>query len=373
MQALQLGAGLEPERKKRHPKALRKGELPASFRESKIGETQYFLAELHGIPQAKVGPLPGLRQVGSVETVIGRAAQIAQTPQRRKAQAMVAAKALRGEDVADVAERQLMITMMDSDPVTRLCGAYGYWQATGATHASLPILKQGVQSKDVEQFELSATCLAHMGPTGLREVQPWLGSAEDDEANAKTRRAAKSMTVIVHGTFARNGAWYKPGGSFHTYIKNHVYADVYSGQDHFFWSGRYSDAARRAAAKKLVDWCAKHPATTYRFLAHSHGANVVNLATGLGLGACTLVHLSPPVHRKYMPDMSKVSSGRFFTIRPRVDPVVFVDGGAQDYRNTPVASFERMRICAAWGHSTSHEKKHWQKKNIPPFVKQVCP
>ena len=35
------------------------------------------------------------------------------------------------------------------------------------------------------------------------------------------------MTVIIHGTFAKNSDWYKPGGDFHQYIKNQVYSDVY--------------------------------------------------------------------------------------------------------------------------------------------------
>ena len=30
-------------------------------------------------------------------------------------------------------------------------------------------------------------------------------------------------------------------------------------------------------------------------------------------------------------------------------------------------------ICAAFGHSTSHKRKHWKKKNVSKFVKKVCP
>ena len=164
------------------------------------------------------------------------------------------------------------------------------------------------------------------------------------------------------------------GGDFHTYIKRNVYPDVYSGRDYFFWSGKYSHARRRDAARKLVSWVNDHPAKTLRLIAHSHGANVVNIATRMGLRACTLIHLSPPVRPEYMPDISNVSSSRFFTVRPTIDVVVSIlDGSNQDYRKTPVASHEGRVRCADFGHSSSHYKRRWIQKDIPEKVKQVCP
>jgi hypothetical protein len=70
--------------------------------------------------------------------------------------------------------------------------------------------------------------------------------------------------------------------------------------------------------------------------------------------------------------MANVSSRRFFTIRPRIDLVVLLDRGQQDYRRTPVRKFEKRKICAFFGHSKSHSKKRWQKKKVSKLVRQVC-
>ena len=187
------------------------------------------------------------------------------------------------------------------------------------------------------------------------------------------------MTVIIHGTFAKNSAWYQPGGDFHEYIKNNVYSDVYSEPDFFFWSGRYAldDRALKniwsKAAKKLVSWCASHPTRKLRLIAHSHGNNVINMATQMNLPACTLVQLSPPVRAWNLPDMQRVSSDRFFNFHSRIDLVVKIDGGAQDYTGTSVASAATRRIVAFYGHSKPHEPDVWKNKNLPKPVKSVCP
>ena len=187
------------------------------------------------------------------------------------------------------------------------------------------------------------------------------------------------MTVIVHGTFAKDFPWYQPGGDFHEYIRTQVYPDVYSGQDFFFWSGRYALTENqlrriwRQAAKKLVSWEDAHPATTLRLIAHSHGINVVNLATQMGLQTCTLIQLSPPVRRDNLPDMQNVSSGSLFNIRSTIDLVVSLDGGFKTYQGTPVESAERRRIISFFGHSDSHDPDLWVSKNIPALVRTVCP
>ena len=73
-----------------------------------------------------------------------------------------------------------------------------------------------------------------------------------------------------------------------------------------------------------------------------------------------------------LPNMKNVSSRRIFNIHSTHDPVVFVDGGAQDYRGTGVSTFERRRIVSFFSHSDSHDKDRWKKKKIPKFVKTVC-
>ena len=374
LRALEFGAQLADTRQARYPEPLTPGRLPRSFTEERLGKAVPFFEALHGVaPPSRAAAEPGSRQIG--EIVVGRRAMgeyVLPTrtlnQQRRTAQAR-----RRGETNDDLAERQLILTMMDSEPLPRLCAAYAYWQATGASQVAMPILETGLGSDDQETFDVAAHALAKMGGTAARRTNRFVGDRQDDRPNSPELPPVASLTVLIHGTFAKNSEWYQPGGSFHTYIKNTVYPDLYSDDDFFFWSGRYSDTARRSAANKLVTWCAEHPASKLRLIAHSHGVNVVNLATTMGLQACTLIHLSPAVHDHYLPEPANVSSGRLFTIRSRIDLVVFIDGGAFDYRDTAVSGMERRRVVAFEGHSESHEQDRWEDKDVPDLVQTVCP
>jgi len=309
-----------------------------------------------------------------LKTRAGEVTDLVLTPQARKSVARSAMDRTQDRSVNDLAIRQLGLGMMDSDPVARCCAAYAYWLATGAD-AAIPVLDNAIDSEDEEERLVGAHCLAKVKPSRVRKLH---GTAEDDRPQTPINPLQNSMTVIIHGTFAKDADWYKPGGDFHTYVKGHVYPDVYSGDDFFFWSGRYArtDAGLatiwRQAANKLVSWCASHPAQTLRLIAHSHGNNVVNMATPR-IPTCTLIQLSPPVRDWNLPDMSTVSSSRFFNIHSRIDLVVKIDGGAQDYRGTSVASRESTKVIGTFGHGASHDAKKWSKKNVPQLVKTVCP
>ena len=324
-----------------------------------------------------------LRRLHGLEGAIPRAAETDRFVLEARARKTQAKEALRRggrESVHQVAVRQLAVAMLDKQPIPRACAAYAYWQSTGTTRTVIPILARSLESEDEEERSVAAHALVKVNP---RHVASLVGPKEDDlpaslvgPRSVGAMAAATSpsaMTVIIHGTFARHHDWYQPGGNFHTYIRNNVYADVYGGADFFFWSGRWSHPARVNAARKLVAWCALHPARSLRLISHSHGANVANLATAMGLRTGTLIHMSPPVHNRYMPNMTNVSCQTFFNVHPTIDLVVFIDGGVQTYQNTPVAGFEKWRKSASFGHSTSHEPARWQAKNIPQLVRTLCP
>jgi hypothetical protein len=365
IRSLDLGCELGATRKM----ALPPGRLPLPLREEKMGIAGPLLARLHGM-KAEVTPRAvGLREVGTLVTQVGEVDDFVLTTQARRKQAALARQRRKGERKDDLALQQLALALFDTVGVSRLCAAHAYWCATGARHVAIPILESGLESGDEDEFMVAAHSLRRIDPRRVRHLE---GGAKDDTANSPQNPPVPSMTVIIHGTFARDREWYKPGGSFHEYVRRNVFDDVYSGGDFFFWSGRYTHAARRSAANKLVSWCADHPADRLRLMAHSHGASVVSLALKKGLRACTLIHMSPPVHEKYLPEMANVSSGRLFTVRPKIDLVVLIDGGEQDYRGTPVEPHERRIRCAFFGHSKSHAPERWKKKGIPDKVRAVC-
>ena len=370
LQALQMGKEM-----KGRCKVPGKGKFPDQLSGERLGDfVRPMMMQLHGV-EASVRPVTkstvGASKVGKLQTAVGKMDDVVLTTQQRKYQSSIAQQRRSNETIEDAALRQLAIGMFDNQPVPRACSAYAYYQATGSDFAVIPVLEECLQSEDVDAFEVAAHCAFNVKKS---LVKPFEGTIQDDQPNSPALALVPSRTVIIHGTWAKKQDWYKPGGDFHTYILNNVYPDVYGDPDFFFWSGGYSHARRRDAANKLVSWVNHHPCGTLRLMAHSHGANVVNIATKMGLQACTLIHLSPPVRPEYLPDISNVSSGQFFTVRPTIDLVVSIlDGSDQDYSNTTVAMHETRIRCAFSGHSKCHDPGRWIAKDIPSKVTTVCP
>src|SRR5205823_131083 len=78
-----------------------------------------------------------------------------------------------------------------------------------------------------------------------RNLPPTGGTSETSEVG---------VSLMIHGTAAYTGTWWLVGGDFHTYIKNNVRPDLFSGHNTFWWSGRYSKKHREVSARRLVGW-----------------------------------------------------------------------------------------------------------------------
>ena len=356
---------------------LKAGQLPQALKSASISHTpaETLIKNLHSVSAVEPFKGTGIRNTGhDLILKSGKLADQVLTPKARKEICNKAIKKGKGESVEDLAIRQLGLSLVDSDPISRCCGAYAYWQATGA-EAAIPILTSGLNSEDEEEKIISAHCLAKID---LKHVKKMQGTAKDDEPQTPIQPVKNSMTIIVHGTFAKDSSWYKPDGDFHQYIKRNVYKDLYSDPDFFFWSGRYALTKTGLkniwgkAAQKLLSWCNSHPTKKLRIIAHSHGNNVVNMITRQ-IPSCTLIQLSPPVRDWNLPNMANVSSNTLFNIHSTIDLVVKIDGGKQDYQGTPVAQSERIKKISFFGHSDSHDPTLWKKKNVPQLVRSVCP
>lgn len=179
---------------------------------------------------------------------------------------------------------------------------------------------------------------------------------------------ADSITVIIHGTWATNGTWWRPRGDFYEYVKKDLRrADLYGGRDQFRWAGDNSDTVRRQAAVALRDWLAEHPAARVNVFAHSHGANVAMMATKAGANLDRLVMLSPPVRKDYFANWRRV--GAAFNIQANFDPVVGIARGGQSFaRAGAPRGVVKEKVLRANGHSASHEPKVWRKEKLASFV-----
>ena len=90
-------------------------------------------------------------------------------------------------------------------------------------------------------------------------------------ANAAQQR---SVWIIVHGTFAESGTWYRPGGHFYDACKKYLPRGT---EVLFFnWNGKNKHEERAKAGIDLADFITKNCCADDKIhlFGHSHGANV---------------------------------------------------------------------------------------------------
>ena len=249
----------------------------------------------------------------------------------------------------------ILVGLEDPDPLVQVAAACSLPHATedaGARELTVPRLARAAASGDDLLREVAATCLARQDPEN-EALRPLVGGP-------KLEQAAKPAhtSLIVHGTWAANGTWWPPGGDFHSYLAGWV-ADLYALSDAYFWSGAWSDGERRAAATQLFDWAAARTSDCLNVWAHSHGGNVVFLAS-VGVNRAPMefgraVLLSVPVHRnRYWPDFDRFES--LAAVRARMDLVVMADLGGQKFDDPRI---EDLPLTVWFDHSASHEEAEW--------------
>lgn len=184
---------------------------------------------------------------------------------------------------------------------------------------------------------------------------------------------ARSLTTIIHGTFASHATWWQPGGSFAANVAANV-DDFYMDTDYFKWTGKNSDQERRLAADELKDWIETHlePGGSLTLLCHSHGGNVAMLVTRLGIKITKLVLLGTPIRTDYVADMRNI--GTVFNLYVPWDTVQTTFGTRGRCRgegrtladtdkilNVPVTVAVGGRARA---HSALHNWKTWQANDL---------
>lgn len=250
---------------------------------------------------------------------------------------------------------QLMeLCLNHPDDLTRVAAASAYFSLRAEPQKLIKILASGTRSNEPLVRNVAAMTLSRVAPEhgSLRRLK---GGKQP-----KDGREPAHTSTIVHGTFAASNTWWQPGGDFHTYLRTRVPDDLYNAPDRFGWSGGYSDRANAQAAVELVNWVSEHDVQGLELFGHSHGANVMMLATNSGLTAGKLILLSCPVHvDKYFPDFAKVE--RVISIHVKFDLVILVDGGGQRF-NHPEIEENVVRIW--FNHSATHEPDVWRDENL---------
>ena len=245
------------------------------------------------------------------------------------------------------------------DPIVRVAAAYAAFDVSAEPARLVATLASGTRDEDALVREVAATALARVAPRHPALRRFTAGSPPD------TTPEEAHTSLLVHGTFARNQPWWQPGGDFHTYILNNVLPDLYAQPDRFEWSGGYDDWSRVSAGQQLAQWCTGHGVAQPLLMGHSHGANVIFVATTFGLGTGKVVTLSCPVRwPQYLPDFAQITLP-IVSIRVHLDLVILVDGGAQEFTDPRV----RENVLPVWfNHSASHDPAVWQKYDVPAML-----
>lgn len=120
----------------------------------------------------------------------------------------------------------------------------------------------------------------------------------------------KSACIIIHGTWAKNCAWYLPCGDFYESIKVCIQeVGVVDEIISFRWSGLLGDLAHEQAAQSLINIILEYDFVI--LVAHSHGATV-GIISSMMLG-------QKNAHRKFLGKIKK-----FYALGVPVDPTRFV-------------------------------------------------
>ena len=112
-------------------------------------------------------------------------------------------------------------------PLVRAAAALSYFGLTSEPSRLIGILEDCTQSDDDLVRHVAATGLARLAPESPRLA----------ELNRKTTLASVGpsahTSLLVHGTWAANDQWWKPGGNFHSYLLNGIRPDLYANADAF--------------------------------------------------------------------------------------------------------------------------------------------
>lgn len=242
--------------------------------------------------------------------------------------------------------------------LVRTAAATAALDTTGPREDVVDVLVEGARSRDPLVRDLGRVGLARVVPSheALRYVvgRPAELSGTDRESHT---------AVLSHGTFAARSRWWRPGGTFHSYLAGLIPA-LNPHDPSYQWTGLYSDGARQLAAQRMADWVVDQGLQRPDVFAHSHGATVANLATRRGLEVDRLVLLSWPVHGEWFPELGRVR--RLIDVRVRWDLVIIADRGGQKLK---VPSAHRGKVTSlvyGWfDHGDTHEPAYWERYGLP--------
>ena len=253
-------------------------------------------------------------------------------------------------------------SLMHPDPLVRVSAAASYVDICADPEPLIEQLAAGAEHPDRQVSAVAATALARVEPD-----HPLLAlrtGPETELAQGRSFSQEKRALTIVHGTWAANGRWWRPGGDFHSAVLERR-PDTYNGREPFRWTGSYTRKARMAGAKGLARWVEAEELREIDLITHSHGGTVAMIANQAGLQLGRLVLLSCPVHARYMPNFSRITDKPVVSIRVHMDLVILADRGGQRFRDPQI---QEVLLPYWFNHFIPHDPQVWNEQKLWKYL-----
>jgi len=152
-------------------------------------------------------------------------------------------------------------------------------------------------------------------------------------------------------------------GDFHTYIRNEVRQDLFSGYHAFQWSGRYRKRDRDVAAERLAGWVRDVVGHGLNAVfAHSYGGIIALNATTRGLLVNDLVLLSVPAENV---PVEWRNIRRAVSLRIHMDLVLLAARRRQYFTENVEENYLPYWF---WRHRSSHDPEIWQSEKCSEML-----
>ncbi|WP_411150643.1 hypothetical protein [Streptomyces sp. A30] len=228
------------------------------------------------------------------------------------------------------------------------------------------ILKQAIWDEDPAIRELAFTAVRAPMPPSIA------GSS----GGSQRRRQRGPVSLIVHGTSAYKGDWWRPRGMFYEYLAKGPKSNLINDESPWSWSGKNDSKDRRIAARSLAGFQKDRGIRRFdTIIGHSYGGGVALMATQFGAKARKIVLLSTPV-RDYEENWENVDE--VVSLRIHWDNVLMLDclHRIVRFRGAPIRQrFSDLRIVEIpelplWfkEHGSTHDPRVWVENSVPDRI-----
>lgn len=268
----------------------------------------------------------------------------------------------------DAATQLIVASLLDEEALVRVAASASVLRIDPRNMVADSILEAASRASD-EIGEFARAILVNARRSEHRRLE-----IEGSEATAE----ANPDSVLVHGTWARRGNWWRPSGDLHEFLRTeNVFPRLYAGRDNFAWSGDFSfqpwvnpqrDWNREQAASHLAWWAERRLTPPPDMIGHSYGGSISMLATQVEKRVRGLLLLSPAVHRTCLPNPDFYEG--ILLVRTHLDLVLLAD------RSKPQLLLELPRVTerilprrGKTGHSETHDPPTWTANRLDEFVR----